>query len=78
MINNEEIIAEYIAACRQVKRIVKQEKSSKELSIARICKHNPKSFYSYMKERIIVRDNIGPLITLDRIDITTDPDMAKK
>ena len=40
-INNEETVAEYIAARRQVKRIVKQEKPNKELSIARICKHNP-------------------------------------
>ena len=37
MINNEETVAEYIAARRQVKRIVKQEKRNKELSIARIC-----------------------------------------
>ena len=38
------------AAKRQVKRIVEQEKRNKELSIARICKHNPKSFYSYIDE----------------------------
>ena len=29
-----------------------------------------------MNERIIVRDNIGPLKTLDGIVITTDNDMA--
>ena len=56
-INNEETVAEYIEAKSQVKRIVKQEKRNKELSIARICKHNPKSFYSYINERRIVRDN---------------------
>ena len=61
MINNEETISEFNAARRDVKRIVKQEKRNKELSISRICKHNPKSFYSYR----IVRDNIGPLKTLD-------------
>ena len=60
-INNEETIVEFIAARREVKIIVKQEKRNKELSIARICKHNPKSFYSYINERRIVRDNIGPL-----------------
>ena len=75
-INNEETVAEYIAARRQVKRIAKQEKCHKELSIAKICKHNPKSFYSYINERRIVRDNIGPLKTLEGIVITTDNDMA--
>ena len=74
-INNEETVAEYIEAKRQVKRIVKQEKRNEELNIARICKHNPKSFYSYINERRIVRDNIEPLKTLDGI-ITTDNDMA--
>ena len=75
-INNEETIAEFIAARREVKMIVKQEKRNKELSIARICKHNPKSFYSYINERRIVRDNIGPLKTLVGIVITTVNDMA--
>ena len=56
----------------QVKRIVKQEKRNKELSFARICKHNPKSFYSYINEKRIVMDNIEPLKTLDGIVITTD------
>ena len=75
-INNEETFAEFIAARREVKQIVKQEKRNKELSIARICKHNPKSFYSYINERRIVRDNIGPLKTLDGIVITDNNDMA--
>ena len=75
-INNEETISEFIAARREVKIIVKQEKRNKELSIARICKHNPKSSYSYIKERRIARDNIGPLKTLDGIVITTGNYMA--
>ena len=50
-INNEEIVSEYIAARRQVKRIVKQEKRNNEFSIARIFKHYPKSFYSYWREK---------------------------
>ena len=58
-------IAEFIAARREVERIVKQEKRNKEFSIARICKHNPKSCFSYINERRIVRDNIGPLKILD-------------
>ena len=75
-INNEETIAEYIEARRQVLRIVKQGKLNKGLlSIARICKHNPKSFYSYINERRIVRYIIGPLKTQDEI-ITTNNDMA--
>ena len=44
--------------------------------MARICKHNSESFYSYISERKIVRDNIGPLKTLDGIVITTDNGMA--
>ena len=75
-INNEEPVAEYIAASRQVKRIVKREKRNNELSIAIICKHNPQSFYSYINERRIVSDNIRPLKTLEGIVITTDNDMA--
>ena len=76
MINNEETVADYTEAKRQVKRIVKREKRNKELNIARICKHNPESFYSYINERRIVRDNIGSIKTLDGIVITTDNDMA--
>ena len=76
MINSEETIAEYIEAKRQVKRTVKHEKRNKEFSIAKICKHNPKSFYSYIYKRRIVRDNIWPLKTLDGTVITTDNYMA--
>ena len=50
-INNEETSAELIVAKREVKIIVKQEKRNEELCIARICKHNPKSFYSYINDR---------------------------
>ena len=76
MSNNEETVAEYTGAKRQVKRIVKQEKRNQELNISRICKHNPERFYSYINERRILRDNIGPLKTLDGIVNTTDNDMA--
>ena len=60
----------------QVQRIVKHQKRNKELTIAKICKHNPKSVYSYINERRIVRDNIGPFKTLDGTVITTDNDMG--
>ena len=76
MIISENTIAEFIEAKGQVKRIVKQEKRNNELSIARICKHNSNSFYSYINERIIVGDNRGPLKTLDETVTTTDNDMA--
>ena len=59
MINSEETIAEYMEVKRQGKRIVKQKKRNKDLSIVRICKHNPKRFYSYINETRIVRDKIG-------------------
>ena len=75
-INNEETVPEYISARKQVTRIVKQVKRNKELSIARICKHNPNNFYSYINERRIVRDNLGPLKTREGIVSTTDNDMA--
>ena len=53
MINNEETVAEYTKAKRQVKRIVKQEKRNGELNIARICKHNPNysSFVLYQRKK---------------------------
>ena len=56
-INNEETIAEFFAARREVKRIVNQEKCNKQLSIARICKDNPRSFYSYINEIRLIKDN---------------------
>ena len=61
----------------KLKVIVKQEKRNKELIIARICKHNPKIFYSYnINERRILREKKWPFKTLYRIVITTDNDMA--
>ena len=76
MINSQETFAEYIVDRRQVKRIVKQEKREKELSIARICEQNPKSFYSNINGRRIVSDKIGQLKTLDGTVFTTDSGMA--
>ena len=59
-----------------MKRTVKQAKRSKETNIATICKSNPKCFYSYINERRIVRDKVGPPKTPDGIVVTTDNDMA--
>ena len=74
--NTEESNAEYAAAKCQVKRSLKQAKRSKETNIATICKSNPKFFYSYINERRIVRDIVGPLKTPDGIVVTTCNDMA--
>ena len=46
-----------------VKRAVKKAKSNKEINAARLCKSNHKGFYSYINERRIIRDNVGPLKT---------------
>ena len=61
--NTDEISAGYFTARRLVKRAVKQAKHNKEINVARLCKTNPKGFYSYINERIIVRYNVGPLKT---------------
>ena len=74
--NTEESIAEYATAKRQVKRSVKQAKRSRETNIATICKSNQKCFYSYVNERRIAREKVGPLKTPDGIVVTTDNDMA--
>ena len=75
-INNEKTIAEYAEAKQQIKRVEKQEKLNKELSIASICKHIHKTFYSFINERRIVRDKIGPHKTVDGIVISNDNDMS--
>ena len=61
---------------RHVKRTVKQAKRCKEINIATICKSYPKCFHSYVNERRIVRDKVGPLKTPDGIVVTTDNEMA--
>ena len=53
-----------------------ETKCNKEINVARLCKTNPKGFYSYINERRIVRDNVGPLKTPTGQIVTTDNDMA--
>ena len=48
--NTDETSAEYFTARRLVKRAVKQAKRNKEINVARLCKTNPKGFYSYINE----------------------------
>ena len=55
---------------------MRQAKCNKEINIARLCKTNPKGFYSYINERRIVKDNVGPLKTPTGQIITPDNDMA--
>ena len=63
-------------ARRLVKRAVQQAKRNKEVDVARLCKTNPNDFYSYINERRIIRDNVGPLKTPTNQIVTTDEDMA--
>ena len=58
-----------------MKRTVKQAERIKETNIGTICKSNPKCFYSYINERRIVRDKVGPLKTPNGIVVTTNNDM---
>ena len=52
-------------------------KRNKEINVARLCKTNPKCFfYSYINERRIIRDNVGPLKTPTGQIVTTDNAMA--
>ena len=44
--NTDETSAEYFTARRLVKRAVKQAKRNKEINVTRLCKTNPKGFYS--------------------------------
>ena len=72
--NKVKIIAQYNETRGRVKIIVQQEKRNKELSSARICKHNPKIFSLWINERRIVWDNIGPLKTRGVRVVITDND----
>ena len=74
--NTDETSAEYFTARRLVKRAVKQAKRNREINVATLCKTNPKGFYSYINERRIVKDNVGPLKTPTGQIVTTDNDMA--
>ena len=74
--NTDETSVEYFTARQQVKRAVKQAKRNKELNVARLCNTNSKGFYSYINERRIIRDNVGPLKTHTGQIVTTDIDMA--
>ena len=74
--NADEYSAEDVTARRLDKRAVKQAKRNKEINVARLCKTNPKGFYSYINERRIVKDYIGPLKTPTDLIVTTDNDMA--
>ena len=74
--NTDKTSAEYFTARRQVKWAVKQAKRNKKINFARLCKTNPKGYYSYINERRIVRDDVGPLKTPSFQIVTTDNDMA--
>ena len=58
---SEQSEADHKQSCREVKKVVRRAKRNKELNVARLAKHNPKAFYSYVNERRVVRDSVGPL-----------------
>ena len=72
----DETNAEYFTARRLVKRAVKQAKPNKEINVARLYKTKTKLFYSYINERRIIRNNVGPLKTPTGQIVTSDKDMV--
>ena len=70
--NTDETSAEYFTARWVVKRAVKQAKGNKEINFARLLKTNHNGFNSYINDRRIIRDNIGPHKTLIGQIITID------
>ena len=67
----------HITACRNVNRINRASKRTKEIQIARSAKYNVKEFYRYVNDRRIVRDSIGPLNDTDGSLKTDDADIAR-
>jgi hypothetical protein len=63
-------------ACRAATRAVRSSKRTKEKSIADNAKTNPKEFYSYVNERRIARDSIGPLVDAGGVLRTSPEDMT--
>ena len=74
--NTDETSGDYFTSRWLVKRAVTQAKRSKQINVGRLCKTYPKSFYSYITERRIIIDNLGPLKTPTGQIVTTDKDMA--
>ena len=60
---------------RKVKSNIRAAKRAEEIRVARLCKENPKEFFSYVNSRKPIRRKIGPLVneygTLQLSDVET-------
>ena len=56
---------EYIFLSRRVKTSLRAAKRAEEVRVARLCKDNPKEFFSYVNTRKPIRQKIGPLVNED-------------
>ena len=55
----------YLITQRALKKMIRQKKRQFEMKIADKCKENPKEFYSYIRDKKVIRNHIGPLISAD-------------
>ena len=60
----------------KLKELWNKPKVARKQKLQRSAKATSKRFNSYINERRIVRDKVGPLKTPDGIVVTTDNDMA--
>ena len=63
-------------ACHKLRFLDVETNLNKEINVARLCKTNPKGFYSFIYERRIICDNGGPLKIPTGQIVTIDIDMA--
>ena len=59
-----------------MKTLVRAAKRSQELRVARLCKKNPKEFFSYVNSRKTISKKIGPLADVDGNLHSSNDEMA--
>ena len=74
--NTDESSVEYFTARWLVKTAVKQAKRNEDINVARLWKTKSKGFHSYINERRIIKDNVGPLKTPTGQIVNTNKYMA--
>jgi len=67
---------EYNQLRRSVKTMIRSAKRNEELRIARLCKENPKEFFSYVNSRKPISRRIGPLESDSGTLCSTDEESA--
>ena len=67
---------EYYRISRGVRSRIRAAKRDEEIRVARLCKENPKEFFSYVNSRKPVRRRIGPLANEDGTLTHTDAENA--